>query len=284
MEQNRRTSDLFLQMHKLPSSASEQTLAHILETLWRTRKTGLRPVDKSSIRSLLCLPSLEELDPLLACLRSLIRKSVHENLIPDDMLKLFPIDLSLHLQTTLVLLLQRYQNQWKEDTSVDSQRAGALYQANAVGTPPSVTPYSAAAAEILSPLWPRQDDVPVCFSHSDIVSCAPLACDTSMANVASVPPRQHVISTKDMGVLPCLKSMTWTMERRSSAPANRVAVVSLKLQDRNKSASGETEVKFQITKDTVDATLRSMTYISEQLENIAAGHIPSEPLQKKQRQ
>ncbi|KAI3974175.1 hypothetical protein MKX01_033426 [Papaver californicum] len=260
------SSGLFHQLHKLPSSASEETLSHILETLWKTRKTGLRPVDKSSIRSLLCLPSLQELDPLLACLRSLIRKSVHQNLIADDILKLFPMGFSLHLQTTLVLLLQRYQNQWKEDVSMDRQTTC---------TPPLLAPYSAAASEMLSPSWSSQDDVPVCFNNSDIVSCAPTACDTSISNMAaSVPP----------GFLPCLKSMTWTMERRSSTPANRAAIITLKLQDPSKSSSGETEVKFQITKDTVEAMLRSMTYISEQLENIAAGKIPSEPLQKKQRQ
>lgn len=277
MEQSSSSSDLFHQLHKLPSSASEETLSHILETLWKTRKSGLRPVDKSSIRSLLCLPSLRELDPLLACLRSLIKKSVHENLIADDILKLFPIDLSLHLQTTLVLLLQRYQNQWKEDVSMDRQTTGGVLCQGNVGTAtPLLAPFSAAAAEMLSPLWSRQDDVPGCFNHSEIVSCAPIVCDGNISNVtASVPP-------EDMGILPCLKSMSWTIERRSSAPGNRAAVISLKLQDRNK--SGETEVKFQITKDTMEAMLRSMTYISEQLENIAAGKIPSEPLQKKQRQ
>ncbi|XP_062077375.1 uncharacterized protein LOC133782178 isoform X1 [Humulus lupulus] len=37
------------------------------------------------------------------------------------------------------------------------------------------------------------------------------------------------------------------------------------LQDNSKSSSGEVEVKFQLTKDTLDAMLRSMTYINDHL-------------------
>nr|DAD43204.1 TPA_asm: hypothetical protein HUJ06_001434 [Nelumbo nucifera] len=195
---------LFLQLHKLSAAASEETLAHVFESLWKSRKTGLKPLEKSYIQSLLNLPSAEELDPVLACLRSLIRKCLHENFIGNDILKLFPHDLPLELQSILLLLLQKYQDQWKEETS------------------------------------------------------------------------------RDQGILPRLKSMTWTMENRKSKPADRVAVISLKLQDYAKSPLGETEVKFQLTKDTLEAMLRSMAYISEQLSNIAGPS--SGPLQKKMRQ
>lgn len=44
----------------------------------------------------------------------------------------------------------------------------------------------------------------------------------------------------------------------------------LQLQDYSKSPLGETEVKFQLTKDTLEAMLRSMTYINEQLLNIVS--------------
>lgn len=37
------------------------------------------------------------------------------------------------------------------------------------------------------------------------------------------------------------------------------------LQDYTKSPLGETEVKFQLTRDTLEAMLRSMTYINDQL-------------------
>ncbi|KAM7269965.1 hypothetical protein ACFE04_029179 [Oxalis oulophora] len=54
---------------------------------------------------------------VLACLRSLIRKCAHQNLTGSDLLKLFPSDLSLELQSTLVLLLRKCQSQWKEEVS-----------------------------------------------------------------------------------------------------------------------------------------------------------------------
>lgn len=44
----------------------------------------------------------------------------------------------------------------------------------------------------------------------------------------------------------------------------------LQMQDYSKSASGEIEVKFQLTKDTLEAMLRSMTYISEQLSELVS--------------
>ncbi|TYI02330.1 hypothetical protein ES332_A11G259800v1 [Gossypium tomentosum] len=195
---------LYLQLHKLSSVKSEQFLDQILTTLWKTRRCGLCPPDKSRFHSLLSLPSLPDLDPVLACLRLLIRKSVHENFNGDDLLKLFPPDLSLDLQSLLVLLLQKYQSQWKEELA------------------------------------------------------------------------------KEQEVLPRLKSMTWTVENLNSAPANKAAIIHLKLQDYTKSPSGEREVKFQLTKDTLEAMLRSLTYISEQLSNMTG--TSSEPAQKKQKQ
>lgn len=41
-------------------------------------------------------------------------------------------------------------------------------------------------------------------------------------------------------------------------------IVVSQLQDTN-TASGETEVKFQVSRDTLDSMLRSMVYIREQL-------------------
>ncbi|OWM69079.1 hypothetical protein CDL15_Pgr025266 [Punica granatum] len=69
----------------------------------------------------------------------------------------------------------------------------------------------------------------------------------------------------NMVVLPCLKSMTWVMENKDSAPGNRVAVINLKLQDYSKIPLAETEVKFQLSKVTLEPMLKSMAYISEQL-------------------
>ncbi|XP_057782123.1 protein FAR1-RELATED SEQUENCE 3-like [Salvia miltiorrhiza] len=69
----------------------------------------------------------------------------------------------------------------------------------------------------------------------------------------------------NMMILPCLKSMTWVMENKNSTPANKVAVINLKLQDYAKTPVGESEVKFSLSKVTLEPMLRSMAYISEQL-------------------
>ncbi|XP_051134779.1 protein FAR1-RELATED SEQUENCE 3-like [Andrographis paniculata] len=62
---------------------------------------------------------------------------------------------------------------------------------------------------------------------------------------------------------PMLKSMAY-ISQQLSIPANRVAVINLKLQD-PKTTSGEAEVKFQVSRDTLGSMLRSMAYIREQL-------------------
>ncbi|RXH96813.1 hypothetical protein DVH24_009655 [Malus domestica] len=70
---------------------------------------------------------------------------------------------------------------------------------------------------------------------------------------------------ENMVVLPCLKSMTWVMENKNSVPGNRVAVINLKLQDYSRIPSTESEVKFQLSRVSLEPMLRSMSYISDQL-------------------
>ena len=55
---------LYQQLHKLSGIKSEEALHHLLSTLWNSRRTGLRPPEKSHLHSLLNLPSLPELDPV----------------------------------------------------------------------------------------------------------------------------------------------------------------------------------------------------------------------------
>ncbi|GMP98102.1 hypothetical protein CsSME_00046115 [Camellia sinensis var. sinensis] len=62
---------IYLQLHKLSTIKSQEDLQHILSTLWNTRKTGLSAPDKSSLRSLLNLPSSAELDPVISLSLSL---------------------------------------------------------------------------------------------------------------------------------------------------------------------------------------------------------------------
>lgn len=108
---------LQLQLHKLHCIKSEETLNHILSTLWNTRKTGLPPSQKSHFQSLLNLSSSSQLDPLLASLRWLIRIFVSRNLTHDQLLKFFPPHLPLQLQTILLLSFQNNRDCWNHDFS-----------------------------------------------------------------------------------------------------------------------------------------------------------------------
>ncbi|KAF5749134.1 Far1-related sequence 3 [Tripterygium wilfordii] len=272
---------LYLQLHKLSMINSEELLDNILTTLWKTRRTGLRSPEKSHVQSLLNLPSFGEVDPVLACLRSLIRKCVHENFTADDILKLFPADLSLDLQSTLVLLLQKYQNLWKEEISREQQplpRTNLSYQVK-TSVPPSFT--SLPSSDIPTSLWPHQDDPTSRFIHYVRGIPTPIT-DSTASQFAAIPLPADIGSFDDLAIIPRLKSMTWTMENRNSSPSNRVAVVTLKLQDYAKSSLGETEVKFKLSRDTLEAMIRSLTYISEQLSSMVG--TSTGPVQKKQRQ
>ncbi|KAE8125050.1 hypothetical protein FH972_019887 [Carpinus fangiana] len=229
---------VYQQLRKLACiTSSEEALDQILSTLWNTRRTGLRPPDK---------------------------KCAHHNFSGDDLLKLFPPDLPLDLQTLLVLSFHKYQNQWKEDLSTQQQhslqRTSESYQ----------VPSFPSSSDISStPLWPRQDDPVARLNRgaNDLGAFAPSVAGSGLQRDALLP--------DNPGILPRLKSMTWTME-------NRVAVISLKLQDYSKSPLGETEVKFQLTRDTLEAMLKSMTYISEQLSSMVGNSLV--PAHKKQRQ
>ncbi|KAB2058564.1 hypothetical protein E1A91_A11G250500v1 [Gossypium mustelinum] len=220
---------------------------------------------------------------VLACLRLLIRKSVHENFNGDDLLKLFPPDLSLDLQSLLVLLLQKYQSQWKEELAKEQHphslpRTSVSYQIKA-NAPPSFTPLP--YSDIPTSLWSRQDDPSTSTNLGDF-GASPIIADAAGFRLAPLLMQQDAGPPDNLEVLPRLKSMTWTVENLNSAPANKAAIIHLKLQDYTKSPSGEREVKFQLTKDTLEAMLRSLTYISEQLSNMTG--TSSEPAQKKQKQ
>jgi len=73
---------------------------------------------------------------------------------------------------------------------------------------------------------------------------------------------------KDKGSLPRLKAMTWNMGNNISYSTDQVAVINLKLQGDTRSSSGDTEVKFQLAKDTLDTMLKSMYFIRDQMSNV----------------
>ncbi|XP_024031212.1 uncharacterized protein LOC21410600 [Morus notabilis] len=279
-----REDTLYLQLHKLSAVNSEEVLDALISTLWQTRKTGLRGHhDKSHFLSLLNLPSLSDLDPVLACLRSLIRKCAYDNnFTGDEILKLFPHDLPLHLQQILLILFQKYQSQWKEEVSTEQRsmpRTSVSYHVK-MGDPPTVT--TVPSSGVTAALWPRQDDRISQLYQNDVGAATPIISENNVSQIAPMAPQSHIGPSENLGILPRLKSMTWTMENCSSDQSKRVAVITLKLQDYTKSPTGEMEVKFQLTRDTLEAVLRSMTYINDQLSGTVGDSL--EPMKKKQKQ
>ncbi|KAL2492261.1 COMM domain-containing protein [Abeliophyllum distichum] len=98
---------------------SKESVEYILQALWRTRHTGLDAADRQILRDILQLPNDSDIDPLLVCLRVLIRRCVYENVSKEEMHKLFPAEVLPELQRLLTLLLQKFQKEWREDISKD---------------------------------------------------------------------------------------------------------------------------------------------------------------------
>ncbi|GLT49194.1 hypothetical protein SLA2020_227710 [Shorea laevis] len=265
---------LYLQLLKLSAVNSEEALDQVLTTLWKTRKTGLRSPEKPDIQSLLGLPSVAEVDPVLACLRSLIRKCVRENCTADDILKLFPPELSIDLQNILVQVFQKYQSQWKEEVSREQQTFPR-------SAPPSFTPL--LSSNTSTSIRPCQDNAAACNDPNNSGASALMVADDPAGSRMALMSIQPDLDPPDnLEIIPLLKSMTWTMENLNSEPANKVAIIHLKLEDCNKLPAGEKEVKFRLTNYMLEAMLKSLDYISEKLSSRA--ETSSEPVQKKQRQ
>ncbi|CAH1423193.1 unnamed protein product [Lactuca virosa] len=98
---------------------SKESVELILQTLWRTRKIGLDSNDRDVIRDMLQLQNDADLDPLLVCLRMLIRRCVYENNNKDEIQKLFPEEVLPEIQRLLTLLLQKFHKEWREDIAKD---------------------------------------------------------------------------------------------------------------------------------------------------------------------
>ncbi|KAK1319415.1 hypothetical protein QJS10_CPB04g00267 [Acorus calamus] len=103
----------------LVRSNSKESVEYILQSLWRTRKTGLDSADRDIIKDMLQLQFESQLDPLLVCLRMLIRRCVYGNHGKDEIQKLFPQEVSPELQRLLTLLLQKFQREWREEALKD---------------------------------------------------------------------------------------------------------------------------------------------------------------------
>ncbi|PRQ56590.1 putative COMM domain-containing protein [Rosa chinensis] len=97
-------------------------------------------------------------------------------------------------------------------------------------------------------LWPRQDEVMRRFNLNDAGAPAQTVSDLNLPRMAPFP---------FYGMMVLL--------RICHAPGNRVAVINLKLQDYSRTPSAESEVKFQLSRVSLEPMLRSMAYISDQL-------------------
>ncbi|XP_038999355.1 COMM domain-containing protein 9-like [Hibiscus syriacus] len=98
---------------------SKESVEFILQTLWRTRKSGLDADDRRLLCEMLQLQNESDLDPLLLCLRVLIRKCVYENISKDNIQKVFPEEVLPEIQRLLTLLLQKFQREWQADIHMD---------------------------------------------------------------------------------------------------------------------------------------------------------------------
>ncbi|KAJ4970078.1 hypothetical protein NE237_003177 [Protea cynaroides] len=143
-------------------------------------------------------------------------------------------------------------------TPPTSQVTSGIQEESAKRTPVQVS-------DMTPTLWPRQDELTRRFNLNDVGLPSQSVADLNLPRMAPISLNQDDGPPDNMVVLPCLKSMTWVMENKNLTPANRVAVISLKLQDYSKAPSGESEVKFQLSRVTLEPMLRSMAYISEQL-------------------
>lgn len=119
-------------------------------------------------------------------------------------------------------------------------------------------------------LWPQQDEITRRFNLNDAGCPVQSVADLNLPRMAPVSVHRDDRPSENMVVLPCLKSMTWVMENKNSSPGNKIAVISLKLQDYSRTPSTESEVKFQLSRVSLEPMLKSMSYISEQLSTPAS--------------
>ncbi|XP_047317751.1 protein FAR1-RELATED SEQUENCE 3-like [Impatiens glandulifera] len=125
---------------------------------------------------------------------------------------------------------------------------------------------SSNANQDMTPLlWPQQDEVTRRLNLNDANVPVQSVADLNLPRMSPVSLQRDDGHSDNMAALLCLKSMTWVMENKNSAPANRVAVISLKLHDYRRALPGESEVKFQLSKITLEPMLKNMAYINKQL-------------------
>ncbi|RDX60795.1 Protein FAR1-RELATED SEQUENCE 3, partial [Mucuna pruriens] len=123
----------------------------------------------------------------------------------------------------------------------------------------------ASTADTTPLLWPLQDETTKRFNLNDAGTPVQSVADLNLPRMTPVSLRRDDGPPENMVVYPCLKSLTWVMENRNSTPGNRVAVINLKLQDYSRIPATESEVKFNLSKVTLEPLFNHMVNISDQL-------------------
>ncbi|GAU47438.1 hypothetical protein TSUD_403910 [Trifolium subterraneum] len=124
---------------------------------------------------------------------------------------------------------------------------------------------TSSTSDLTPLLWPRQDEISGRFNLNDSGGPVQSVADLNLPRMTPVSVHRDGGPSGNMVVLPCLKAMTWVMENKNSSLGNKVAVINLKLQDYSRTPSTEFEVKFQLSKVSLEPMLKSMASISEQL-------------------
>ncbi|CAI0452271.1 unnamed protein product [Linum tenue] len=124
---------------------------------------------------------------------------------------------------------------------------------------------SAPASDAPSLLWPDQEEVIRNFNLNDNGASTQSVADLNLPRMFPVSVQRDDGPPGNLVVLPCLKSMTWVMENKNSTTGNRGGVINLRLQDYSKTPSSEFEVKFNVSRVSLEPMLKSMAYISDQL-------------------
>ncbi|CAI9111379.1 OLC1v1011596C1 [Oldenlandia corymbosa var. corymbosa] len=130
---------LWVHLPLLVRANSKDSVEYILQALWRTRKTGLDAADRQIFRQMLQLENDSELDPLLVCLRIIIRRCVYEGFDKEDIHKLFPSEVLPELQRLLTLLLQKFHKEWQEDVLKDQVLLETVVTKSKLGLETSTT-------------------------------------------------------------------------------------------------------------------------------------------------
>ncbi|XP_051143369.1 protein FAR1-RELATED SEQUENCE 3 isoform X2 [Andrographis paniculata] len=84
--------------------------------------------------------------------------------------------------------------------------------------------------ELAPLLWPQQDDVGRQFNLNDAGVPSQLMSSSNVQRVSPVLLNRSSHLSDNTVALPCLKSMTWVMENKNLTPADRVAVINLKVR------------------------------------------------------